>query len=72
MSGKRAKRLRKHVQKRMKTTLSKYDWRRVKRAWNENAGVSDRHAACCEVLFDSAASRILPPGFKIEPTDVGS
>ncbi len=60
MSGKRTKRLRKHVQKRMKITLSKFDWRRVKRAWNENAGVADRHAVCCEVLFESIARKLLP------------
>lgn len=71
MSGKRAKRLRKHVQKRMKITLSKFDWRRVKRTWNENAGESDRHAACCEVLFDSMA-RLIAPGFKIGSLDVGN
>lgn len=64
MSGKRAKLLRKHVQKRMKITLSKFDWRRVKRAWNENAGVADRHAVCCEVLFNSMARNVVLDRFR--------
>ena len=68
MSGKRAKRLRKHVQKRMKITLSKFDWRRVKRAWNGSAGLRDRHVVCCEVLFESIARKLLP-SFLMESVD---
>ncbi len=60
MSGKRAKLLRKHVQKRMKITLSKFDWRRVKRTWVANAGAADRHVVCCEIMFESIARKLLP------------
>lgn len=60
MSGKRAKKLRKHVESRMKITLSKFDWRRVKRTWSANAGAADRHALCCDVLFESIARKLLP------------